>query len=78
MKARHRKNAISMVGQIYSFFMEIVFLVLLLLFLKTDIFPGNLKEFFILVKINEFGLMTMGQVAFSSELRKEAWRCFKN
>jgi hypothetical protein len=77
IRDRHRKNAITMIGQIYSSVLETIFMILLLLFLKTNLFEKGVKELFILAKINEFGLMSFVQVMLSPELRKEAKHFFK-
>jgi hypothetical protein len=77
IRDRHRKNAITMIGQIYSSVLETIFIILLLLFLKTNLFEKGVKELFILAKINEFGLMSFVQVMLSPELRKEAKHFFK-
>jgi hypothetical protein len=45
--------------------LETIFMVLLLLFLKTNLFEKGVKELFILAKINEFGLMSLIQVSFA-------------
>jgi hypothetical protein len=47
-------------------------MVLLMVFLKTNLFERGVKELFILGKINEFGIMSFIQVILSPELRREA------
>ena len=63
--------------QIYSSVLETVFMILLLVFLKTNIFEKGVKELFILIKINGFGLMSLVQVLLSPELRREARHLFR-
>ena len=63
--------------QIYSSVLETVFMILLLVFLKTNIFEKGVKELFILIKINGFGLMSLVQVLLSPELRREARYLFR-
>ena len=77
IRDRHRKNAITMVGQIYSSVLETVFMIILLVFLKTNVFEKGVKELFILIKINGFGLMSLFQVILSPELRREARQLIK-
>ena len=77
IRDRHRKNAITMVGQIYSSVLETVFMIILLVFLKTNVFEKGVKELFILIKINGFGLMSFFQVILSPELRREARQLIK-
>ena len=52
--------------------LETAFIIVLLVFLKTNLFDNGVKELFIMGKINEFGLMSLTQVILSPELRKEA------
>ena len=67
-RQRNRKNAITFVGQIYFFIVEIVFMVgTTILHLKSY---QELKEFGTVAKVMEFGVLSAVEVLTSAPLRQ--------
>ena len=73
-KKRNQTNAITLVGQFYSFLTEIIFISLtfaMRVFDNGSMFSDQFKEFMPHLKFIEFGLLCSVQVMTSQALRNE-------
>ena len=68
-KQRNRKNLTTFLAQFYSFATEVTFLIVIVIIVLIDSTDTTIKALVVVIKIMEFGVLSLVEIVFSDELR---------